>query len=292
MPSTVTAGSSLVISLRDQDSAGTTNPAYSGTATFVSSDTQAVLPGDQPFTLGFATATATLKTSGTQTIDATDTVNTVPMGTLTLVVLPRALHQFVIITPSSVTGGDSIVLTVSATDIYNNVITGYAGTVHFTSTDTAAVLPTNHTLTAGMGTFTATLKTVGTKTITANDTVTASITGISNAITVVEGTLNHFVLTTNKGGNTVSQANPDFTTTVTAVNIYSNPVTFSDNVDFTSSPANGVNGPVIGADTMPVTNMVVSPQDLACQAGNTIATYTITATYGLVTGTMTLHVIA
>ena len=58
---------------------------------------------------------------------------------------------------------------------------------HFTSTDGAAVLPANSTLTNGTGTFSATLKTVGTQTITATDTVTASITGASGTIVVASG---------------------------------------------------------------------------------------------------------
>jgi len=36
--------------------------------------------------------------------------------------------------------------TVTARDVFNNVATGYAGTVHITSTDGAAVLPANSTL--------------------------------------------------------------------------------------------------------------------------------------------------
>ena len=52
--------------------------------------------------------------------------------------------------------------------------------MHFTSSDSSAVLPANYTFTsanAGTHSFTATLKTVGTQTIYATDTVTSSITG-------------------------------------------------------------------------------------------------------------------
>ena len=61
--------------------------------------------------------------------------------------------------------------------------TGYTGTVHFTSSDGSAVLPANYTFTAGdAGThvFSVTLKTAGTQSITATDTVTGSITGTQN----------------------------------------------------------------------------------------------------------------
>ena len=72
----------------------------------------------------------------------------------------------------------------TALDASNAVVTGYTGTVHFTSSDGAAVLPANSTLTNGVGTFSATLKTAGAQTIAATDTVTATITGASGTITV------------------------------------------------------------------------------------------------------------
>ena len=76
--------------------------------------------------------------------------------------------------------------TVTALDQSDNKATGYTGKVHFTSSDAAAVLPANATLTNGMGTFfPATLKTAGTQTITATDTVTATIIGTSGNITVL-----------------------------------------------------------------------------------------------------------
>lgn len=51
--------------------------------------------------------------------------------------------------------------TVSALDPSNNVDTGFLNTVHFVCSDTAATLPPDHTLTAGVGVFTATLINVG-----------------------------------------------------------------------------------------------------------------------------------
>ena len=73
-------------------------------------------------------------------------------------------------------------VTVTADDLYGNVATGYRGTVKFSSSDTNAALPANYTFTAanaGTHTFTngVTLKTVGTQSITATDTVTGTITG-------------------------------------------------------------------------------------------------------------------
>ena len=82
---------------------------------------------------------------------------------------------------------------VTATDAYGNTITGYGGTVHFTSSDPAAVLPANYTFDAcgpdpcgdaGTHTFSVTLKTAGTQWVRATDTVASSITGAQSGIVV------------------------------------------------------------------------------------------------------------
>jgi List-Bact-rpt repeat protein/Big-like domain-containing protein len=95
-----------------------------------------------------------------------------------------AATHFLVSAPSTATAGTAFSFTVTAQDASNNTVTTYAGTVHFTSSDGAAVLPANSTLTNGVGTFSATLNTPGGQTIKATDTVTASITGTSGTITV------------------------------------------------------------------------------------------------------------
>jgi hypothetical protein len=77
---------------------------------------------------------------------------------------------------------------VTALDASNSPVSGYAGTVHFSSTDAQAGLPANSTLTNGAGSFSATLKTLGNQTISATDTVTPAITGTSNAISIIQPT--------------------------------------------------------------------------------------------------------
>src|SRR6202043_2576576 len=87
--------------------------------------------------------------------------------------------------PSSTVAGVSHSFTVTALDTYGNIASGYTGTVHFTSTDGQATLPSDYTFTTGTGndngihTFASgvTLKTSGSQTATATDTVTSSITG-------------------------------------------------------------------------------------------------------------------
>src|SRR5437867_9819991 len=108
---------------------------------------------------------------------------------------PAATHfGAVALTPPVAGTADGF--TVEALNADNTVDTGYTGTVHFTSTDLAAMLPSDSTLIAGTGTgaFMATFETAGTQTITATDTVTSSITGTSNGVTVVAAAATHFAV--------------------------------------------------------------------------------------------------
>ncbi|MFB3915173.1 MAG: kelch repeat-containing protein [Terriglobales bacterium] len=100
-------------------------------------------------------------------------------GTGTLAVSGPATGLQVAGFPSPIQAGTPASFTVTAIDAHGNVAAGYTGTVHFTSSDTAAVLPANYTFTgAGPGldngshTFNATFNTVASnQTITATDSV-------------------------------------------------------------------------------------------------------------------------
>jgi hypothetical protein len=90
------------------------------------------------------------------------------------------------ISPASTTAGVARSVTVSAFDLAGNPDPTYTGTVHFTSSDAQAGLPTDYTFTAadhGVHTFSVTLDTAGTQSVTAFDgvsfasaTVTAQVT--------------------------------------------------------------------------------------------------------------------
>src|SRR5207237_400794 len=73
-------------------------------------------------------------------------------------------------------------------------------------------------LTAGTGTFNATLKTAGDQTLTATDTVTASITGTSNPIAVSAVAATHFSISAPPS----SIAGTAFSFTVTALDQFNN----------------------------------------------------------------------
>jgi hypothetical protein len=191
-PSPTTAGVSHTFTVRAKDAYGNIATGYTGTVTFTSSDPQAVLPANYTFVSGdhgVHTFSATLKTAGTQSITATDTVTSSITGTQSGITVNAAAASILVVTgfPSPIAHGTSGTFTVTVEDAYGNVATGYHGTVKFSSSDTAASLPANYTFTstdAGVHTFTATLNTVGTQSITATDTVTSSITGTQSGISV------------------------------------------------------------------------------------------------------------
>src|SRR5271169_5342912 len=92
--------------------------------------------------------------------------------------------HFTVKAPATVSVSTFFSVTVLALDASNNAVATYSGTVHFTSTDPQAVLPGDSTLTNGSAIFSASLTSLGGQTITATDTLTATITGTSNAIEV------------------------------------------------------------------------------------------------------------
>lgn len=113
--------------------------------------------------------------------------------------------------PSTAISGSSFQITVTAEDDSGNTATTYPGTVHFTSSDGKAVLPSDSALSGGVGTFTVTLNTTGNQTITATDTAKASITGTSSNITVDQPPL---ITSTNTATFTVGMSG-SFTVTAT-----------------------------------------------------------------------------
>ena len=71
-------------------------------------------------------------------------------GTSSDVAVAATLDHFTVATPTNATAGVPFDVTVTAKDASNNTMTGYRGTVHFTSSDSGAPdLPNNYTFAAG-----------------------------------------------------------------------------------------------------------------------------------------------
>ena len=172
---TIAAGGTVGYTVTALDSNGNTATGYPGTVHFTSTDTQATsgagLPANYTFVAGDAgvhTFTATLKTAGTQSVTATDTATGSITGTLGgITVNAGAISKIMATASSPQTAGTAFNVTVTAADQYGNTITGNTDVIAITSTDGAAVLPSNAALVAGAKVFSVTLKTAGTQTVTA-----------------------------------------------------------------------------------------------------------------------------
>jgi hypothetical protein len=191
--STTTAGKAFTIMVTAWDRYGNLATGFLGTIHFTSTDSQAVLPSDYTFQAGdhgkhVFTNQVVLKTVGSQHVTATDTTNGSITGLETTKVNPSNAFLFLVKGfPTSATAGVAYTFTVTALDAYGNVATGYRGTVHFTSSDTKAILPADYTFAAtdkGKHSFSATLNTFGLQSLAATDTLTSSITGMEGGITV------------------------------------------------------------------------------------------------------------
>ena len=191
IPNAVTAGTAETVSVTALSPNGGTDTSYMGTIDFSSTDSQAGLPASYTFSKtddGTHTFTVTFKTAGPQAITATDSGNGAIIGTEENIIVQAAAATSLEITgmPATVTTDTPQTFTVSATDAYGNVATGYAGTVSFTSSNPlTSVSPSSFAFYDSMGTstFSVTFGAVGTQSITATDVATSSING-SASVTV------------------------------------------------------------------------------------------------------------
>jgi Fibronectin type III domain/Calcineurin-like phosphoesterase len=197
-PPSVTAGVSGVFTVTAVDPYGNRASSYRGTVHFSSSDPQAVLPLDYTFTAadyGRHAFRAILKTSGTQTLTVTDTAQATVTGSEKVAVVPAVASRFSVTAPAQVTAGAAFSVVITALDLYGNVATGYTGMIHFSSSDNLAILPANYLFTSGPGldngvhTFTVTLNTTGSQSLTVTDTAHPAITGSQTGIMVAAASL-------------------------------------------------------------------------------------------------------
>ncbi|MDR3457511.1 MAG: choice-of-anchor Q domain-containing protein [Verrucomicrobiae bacterium] len=235
-PANVTSGAAFNFTVTALDAFNNPAIGYGGTAHFTSSDALGVLPADSTLTSGAGMFSATLKTAGVRSLTATDIVSNSVTGTTNISVGSANAVRFLVAAPQTATAGAAFNFTVTAVDASTNTVTGYAGTVHFSSTDPNAILPANSTLTSGVGTLSATLKTAGVRSLTAVDAVSTSIMGGTNVI-VVPGNATHFAV--GAPANVVASAAFNFT--VTALDAFNNTaIGYGGKAHFTSSDAQGV----------------------------------------------------
>jgi streptogramin lyase len=240
LPATSTAGTAGNVTVTAEDAFGNTASSYRSTAHFTSTDPQAALPADSTFSSSDAGAHSfgvVFKTAGTQSLTATDTGTSHMAGTETGITIgAAAVARFQVAGfAASIAGGIGQV-TVTAEDSFGNPVPGYRGTVHFSSSDTQAILPADYTFLSsdnGVHTFAVTLKTAGSQTITASDTVSPGMTGAEAGIAISPAAASNLLVT---GFPASITAGMPSNVTVTAVDPYGNVATgYRSTVSLTSS---------------------------------------------------------
>jgi hypothetical protein len=188
-PSTIQAGTPFTITVTALDAKKQPDTTYVGTVHF--SGPTPALPDYQfqPSDNGQQTFTVTLNHAGLQSIAVADAWKTTAKGSASITVTPATLSGFLVSgVPVNAVHNMAYTFTVTAVDIYGNTIIGYLGTVVFSITGGAAVLPTPYTFTAldkGKHSFKATLQTVGSdQSLNATDQSDPLVTGAEIGITV------------------------------------------------------------------------------------------------------------
>jgi hypothetical protein len=191
-------------------------------------------------------------------------------------------------TPTAQTAGSPFTVTVNAVNASWNVVSS-THTVGITASDANATLPANAHLVAGTRTFSVTLNTAGSWTVTATDVTDGSKTAnTSAAIPVSAGSFSKLqVLVPGEtaapgtasgktGVPTTEQAGTPFTVTVNAVDGHWNVVSSTHTVAISSSDP---------AATLPASAPLVAGTRTFSVTLNTLGARTVTATGGGFTGT-------
>ena len=221
--SSQTAGTAFNVIITALDVGGNTVTSYVGTVD-LSTTAGTITPSQSDtFVGGMLTQTVTVtKTGSTRTITATDhggtqtgtsntfTVNAGSFVKLQLLVPGETAAPGTATgktgTPSAQTAGASFSVTVNAVDANWNVVNA-SDRINITSSDSAATLPSSNTLSSGSRTFTVTLGSPGTNTVTATDSASGSKTAnTSPSITVnyVDLIIGNTTLTSATAGTAVN----------------------------------------------------------------------------------------
>jgi hypothetical protein len=194
-----------------------------------------------------------------------------------------ATHLSVTTASTSQIAGTAFNITVTALDASNALVSTYAGTVQFASTDTQAVLPASSPLTHGTGTFSVTLKTATSQppgqSIAVVDAAGQLTSGTINSIVVNAASASQLSVT----GPPTANAGAATSFTVTAQDQFgNNATTYSGTLRFTSSdpqailPANAKL--TMGAGAFSITLNTVGSQTTTA---TDVATPSITGTVNI-----------
>ena len=153
----------------------------------------------------------------------------------------KILDSFVVMAPATAVAGTPIAVNVTAY-FQGNIATNYTGPLTITSSDGKAIFPGSITLTAGVGSFAATLETTGAQTFTVIDVT--GVAAASNNILVTAGSGYQIISVSGAGQNTPIGTSFSNQLQVEVVDQYGNPAG-GDTVTFTA-PASGASATFTG----------------------------------------------
>jgi hypothetical protein len=268
------AGAAFNATVAAKDGFGNVVQQYAGKVALTSSDPKATVPLAYTFVSddhGQHDFPVTLATAGSQTVRAADESGVAGVGGIT--VAPAAASTCAVADlPDQSAAGAQVGLKVIAKDLFDNVATGFAGTIAITSSDGAAQLGASGTYVgsdAGARAFSVQLRTAGVQTVTATDTGNASL-HCQGSVNVVPGATLLVVSLNGLSQGLDAWAGTAVSATVRAQDAFANRVgDYAGTVTFTSSdgaaarPGNITFAPTDnGQKDVSVTFNTVGPQTL------------------------------
>ena len=275
--SSVNSGGSMIITLTTKDAYGNLNPSglpAIGSIAFNSSAIGGSGTYSATTNVGSGVYTASFTGANTGAVTLGATISGVAVANNANITVTAGTGSQLVISglPASVNSGSAQSFTVTAKDPSNNTVTSYSGTVSITSNDGAATLPASATLVNGVGTFSITLRTAGTKSISASDGTLSTTASIS----VTAGSASQLVFGSVPASATAGTLQ---TFTVTAKDASNNTVTsYGGTVTITSSD---------GAAVLSASSTLTSGVGTFTSTFKTSGTQTLTAGDGTHTVTST-----
>lgn len=184
-PAAAIAGSLISLTVTVKDPFGNSATGYAGTIHVTATDTRALLPGDVTYVpatdAGSHAFSASLVTTGSQVVTATDVADPTIQCSATVMITP-ADRKLVLSLPPDANAGYPVDVGVAVKDRFDNAIPDYTGTVTFISSDAGAGAVTPAPITfagteGGTATTNATFTTLGVQLLSASDGGTPQAVG-------------------------------------------------------------------------------------------------------------------
>ncbi|MGQ0505998.1 MAG: kelch repeat-containing protein [Myxococcaceae bacterium] len=188
LPVSAEAGTPVNFTVTAVDAFGNPASGYTGTVSFSSSSLDATLPGQATFTgtQSSQNFSVTFSSSGPASLTVTDGALSATQSGVQVNSAPAATFVLSGVSSPSLVG-DASSLAVELLDAFGNRVTGYQGTVRFTSSDASALLPPDFTFTAaqaGLHIFPVRLMTPGTQSLAVRDMAVPLLTGTLSPLVV------------------------------------------------------------------------------------------------------------